>query len=338
MIRIGVDAMGGDLGLDATIAASLNIVKDFKDVEIVLYGKEEEIRPRLTSTERIEIVNCPKVLDMGEHDPVKAIRKDRFEASLCVLMNDAKAKKIDACITSGPTQCVVVAAHLLIRRLPQVERIALCPIIPNLDGHPRLLLDVGANVELRPEHISLLAQFASVVAREVLGYKEPKVGLLNIGAEEGKGRPVDKETYEVLKNNPLIKFYGNVEPNEVLNSPTEIIITDGFAGNVCMKTMEGTAKAMAKMLKEEIKASLGGMIGYLFMKKNLKRFAKRMDSKEIGGAMILGIGTPVVKAHGNSDSYAFYNAIKQGINMVKNDVIGHVLASLPSEEKDNGSN
>lgn len=338
MIRIGVDAMGGDLGLDATIAASLNIVKDFKDVEIVLYGKEEEIRPRLTSTERIEIVNCPKVLDMGEHDPVKAIRKDRFEASLCVLMNDAKAKKIDACITSGPTQCVVVAAHLLIRRLPQVERIALCPIIPNLDGHPRLLLDVGANVELRPEHISLLAQFASVVAREVLGYKEPKVGLLNIGAEEGKGRPVDKETYEVLKNNPLIKFYGNVEPNEVLNSPTEIIITDGFTGNVCMKTMEGTAKAMAKMLKEEIKASLSGMIGYLFMKKNLKRFAKRMDSKEIGGAMILGIGTPVVKAHGNSDSYAFYNAIKQGINMVKNDVIGHVLASLPSEEKDNGSN
>ena len=340
MIKIGVDAMGGDLGLNATIDASLKIINDYKDVEIYLYGKEEEIKPRLSlkSNERITIVNCPKVLDMGEHDPVKAIRKDRFEASLCVMMNDAKAKKIDACITSGPTQCVVVAAHLLIRRLPQVERIALCPIIPNLDGKPRLLLDVGANVELRPEHISLLAQFATVASKAVLGTKNPKVGLLNIGAEEGKGRPVDKETYEVLKNNKYINFYGNVEPNEVLNSPTEIIITDGFTGNVCMKTIEGTAKAMAKMLKEEIKSSIGGMIGYLFMKKNLARFAKRMDSKEIGGAMILGIGTPVIKAHGNSDSYAFYNAIKQGINMVKNEVINHIIESLPKEEDNNESN
>ena len=115
-------------------------------------------------------------------------------------------------------------------------------------------------------------------------------------------------------------------------SPTEIIINDGFTGNICMKTMEGTAKAMAKMLKEEIKATLGGKIGYLFMRKNLKNFAKRMDSKEIGGAMLLGVGCPVIKAHGNSDAYAFYNAIKQGIKMVSNDVIGHVLASLPSEE------
>lgn len=337
MIRIGVDAMGGDYGLDATIKASLDIIKNFKDVEIVLYGKEEEIKPRLTSNERIEIVNCPKVLDMGEHDPIIAIRKDRKEASLCVLMTDARNKKVDCVVTSGPTQCVVVAAHLLIRRLEQVERIALCPIIPNLDGKPRLLLDVGANTSLKPEHISLLAQFATVVAEKVLGYKNPKVGLLNIGAEEGKGREVDKETYEVLKNNSKINFCGNVEANEVLMSPTEIIINDGFTGNVCMKTMEGTAKAMAKMLKEEIKSSLGGKIGYLFMRKNLKRFAKRMDSKEIGGAMLLGLGTPVIKAHGNSDAYAFYNAIIQGINMVKNDVIGNVLASLPSEDG-NGTN
>ena len=338
MIKIGVDAMGGDLGLNATIKASLDIIRDYKDVEIVLYGKEDLIKPLLTNNERISIVDCPNVLDMGEHDPVRAIRREKNIASLCVLMNEAKEKKVDACITSGPTQCVVVAAHLLIRKLPQVERIALCPIIPNLDGKPRLLLDVGANVELKACHISLLAQFATVVAKAILGYNDPKVGLLNIGAEEGKGRPVDKETYELLKENKYINFYGNVEPNEVLMAPCQIIITDGFTGNVCMKTMEGTAKAMAKMLKEEIKASLGGKIGYLFMRKNLARFAKRMDSKEIGGAMILGIGTPVVKAHGNSDSYAFYNAIKQGINMVKNNVINHIIASLPSEDKVDGSN
>ncbi len=332
MIRIGVDAMGGDYGLDTTIKAACDIVKEYKDVTVVLYGKEDEIKSRLSDSTRIEIVNCPKVLDMGEHDPVKAIRRDRHEASLCVLMTDAKEKKVDCVVTSGPTQCVVVASHILIRRLPQVERIALCPIIPNLDGKPRLLLDVGANTSLRPEHISLLAQFATVAAKNVLGYENPRVGLLNIGAEEGKGRDIDKETYEVLKANKNINFYGNVEANEVLMSPTEIIINDGFTGNVCLKTMEGTAKAMSKMLKEEIKSSLGGKIGYLFMRKNLKRFAKRMDSKEIGGAMVLGLGTPVIKAHGNSDSYAFYNAIKQGINMVKTDVIGSVLASLPKEE------
>ena len=324
--------MGGDYGLDSTIKASLDIVKEYKDVTVVLYGKEEEISKRLTSRERIEIVNCPKVLDMGEHNPVFAIRKDKDEASLCVAMTDAKNKKIDCVVTSGPTQCVVVAAHLLIKKLKQVERIALCPIIPNLDGKPRLLLDVGANTSLRAEHISLLAQFATVVAEKVLGYSNPKVGLLNIGSEEGNGREIDKEAYEVLKNNKNINFYGNVEANEVLMSPTEIIINDGFTGNICMKTMEGTAKAMAKMLKEEIKATLGGKIGYLFMRKNLKNFAKRMDSKEIGGAMLLGVGCPVIKAHGNSDAYAFYNAIKQGIKMVSNDVIGHVLASLPSEE------
>lgn len=338
MIRIGVDAMGGDFGLNSTIKASEDIVKEYKDVTVVLYGKEEEIKKRLTTTERIEIVNCPKVLDMGEHNPILTIRKEKDEASLCVAMQAAKKKEVDCVVTSGPTQCVVVAAHLLIKRLPQVERIALCPIIPNLDGKPRLLLDVGANTSLRPEHISLLANFATVVAKNVLGYENPRVGLLNIGTEEGKGRDVDKETYDVLKANKFINFYGNVEANEVLMSPTEIIINDGFTGNICMKTIEGTAKAMAKMLKEEIKSSLGGKIGYLFMRKNLARFAKRMDSKEIGGAMILGLGCPVIKAHGNSDAYAFKNAIKQGIKMVKNDVIGHVLASLPSEDETNGTN
>lgn len=337
MIKIAVDAMGGDFGLDSTVSGAMEAIKRFKDIEIVLYGDETKIKERLTNNERISIVHTEEVLDMGEKDPVKAIRRLRDKASLCVAMTAAKNKEVDAVVTSGPTQCVVVGSHLLIRRLPQVERIALCPIIPNLDGNPRLLLDVGANVELRPEHISLLASFATVVAKEVLGYKKPKVGLLNIGSEPGKGRPVDKDAYYALAANEKIDFYGNVEANEILNCPTEIIINDGFTGNVCMKTMEGTAKAMAKMLKEEIKSSLGGKIGYLFMRKNLKRFAKRMDSSEIGGAMVLGIGVPVIKAHGNSDGYAFYNAIRQARNMVDKDVIGHVLSALPKEGESDGS-
>lgn len=332
MIKIAVDAMGGDYGVETTVLGSMQAVAKNKDIEITLYGDENKIKELLTNDERIKIVHCTDVLDMGEKDPVRAIRKMRTSASLCVAMNSAKEGNEDAVVTSGPTQCVVVASHLLIRRLPMVERIALCPIIPNFDGNPRLLLDVGANVELRPEHINLLANFASVVAKEVLGYKNPKVGLLNIGSEPGKGRPIDKETYELLAANKNINFYGNVEANEVLNSPTEIIINDGFTGNVCMKTIEGTAKNISKMLKQEIKASIWGKVGYLFMRKNLKRFAKRMDSSEIGGAMILGIGTPVIKAHGNSDAYAFSNAIRQAYEMVKKDVIGHVVKAM--EKKD----
>lgn len=331
MYKIGVDAMGGDYGVNTTVKGAMEAIQKFKDIEIVLYGKEKEITPLLTNKERITIKECADVLSMGEKDPVKAIRQMRNSASLCVLMNDAKEGLVDAVVTSGPTQCVVVGAHILIRRLKAVERIALCPIIPNLDGKPRLLLDVGANVELKPEHIVLLAKFSSIVAKRILGYESPKVGLLNIGSEPGKGRSVDKDTYYALQAELKDNFYGNVEANEVLNSPSEIIITDGFTGNVCMKTLEGTAKAMGKMLKEEIKSSLGGIIGYLFMKKNLKRFQKRMDSSEIGGAMILGVGVPVIKAHGNSEPYAFYNAIRQAYNMVKEEVIKHIIEASKEE-------
>lgn len=338
MIKIAVDAMGGDKGLDATVKASMDAVKAFDDIEINLYGDKEKIESLLTDKTRINVIPTTAVLDMGEKDPVKAVRHLRNDASLCVALSDAKKGLSDVVITSGPTQCVVVASHLLVRRLPQVERIALCPIIPNFDGHPRLLLDVGANIELRSEHINTLATLATICAKEVLGYENPRVGLLNIGSEPGKGREVDKEAYDLLKENKNINFYGNIEGNEVLNAPTEIIITDGFTGNVCMKTIEGAGKVFAKMLKQEIKSSLGGKIGYLFMRKNLKRFAKRMDSKEIGGAMILGVGVPVIKAHGNSDAYAFFNAIKQGREMVNKHFIEKITSALNKEDDSNGSN
>ncbi len=334
MIRIGIDANGGDLGVEATVPGAMKAVSLFKDIEIVLFGDESKIKPLLTNPERIKVVHTDVTMDMGEKDPISAVRHKK-DSSLCMAMYAAKNKEVDAVVTSGPTQCVVMAAHLIIRRLKQMERVALCPILPNLDGNPRLMLDVGANVELRPEHLGQFAIFASVAAKEVLGVKEPTVGLLNIGSEPGKGRLVDKETYYYLQDLKTIKFIGNVEPDQVVNCPSTIVVTEGYGGNICMKAIEGTAKNMAKMLKQEIKASLGGKIGYLFMKKNLKRFAKRMDSKEVGGAMIFGIGTPVVKAHGNSDGYAFCSAIKQVRTMVQSDLIRKVTEALPLEGKAN---
>lgn len=331
MIKIGIDANGGDKGVEATVPGAMRAITMFDDIEIVLFGDENKIKPLLTNSERISIVHTDKTMDMGEKDPVKAVRRGK-DTSLCMAMYAAKEGTVDAVVTSGPTQCVVMASHLIIRRLKQMDRVALCPLVPNLDGKPRLLLDVGANVELKPEHYGEFAIFATIAAKEVLGIDNPKVGLLNIGSEPGKGRLIDKDAYYHLCDLKQINFYGNVEPDQMVNCPTDIVVTDGYGGNICMKAMEGTAKNMAKMLKEEIKASLGGKIGYLFMKKNLKRFAKRMDSKEVGGAMIFGIGKPVVKAHGNSDGYAFSNAIKQVRQMVKSDLINKVVELLPEKD------
>lgn len=331
MIKIGVDANGGDKGVEATVPGAIRAVSLYKDIEIVLYGDENKIKPLLTNSERISIVHTEETMDMGEKDPIRAVRNNK-NSSLCMAMYAAKNGEVDAVVTSGPTQCVVMAAHLIIRRLKQMERVALCPILPNFDGNPRLLLDVGANVELKPEHLGQFAIFASVCAKEVFGIKEPRVGMLNIGSEPGKGRPIDKDSYYYLQDLKGINFCGNVEPDQMVNCPTDIVVCDGYTGNICMKSIEGTAKTMGKMLKQEIFSSAISSIGGLLAKKKLKNFAKRMDSKEVGGAMIFGIGKPVVKAHGNSDGYAFSNAIKQVRTMVQSNLIEKVVEALPKGE------
>ena len=168
MIRIAVDGNGGDYGLDTTVLGSMMAIKKFPNIEITIYGDEEKIKDLLTDSTRITVVDTKETISMGEKDPVHAIRRQK-DASLCLAMKACKNGEADACVTSGPTQCVVVGAHLIVRRLPQMERVALCPFVPNMDGHPRLLLDVGANVELRKEHLGSLAIFASVVSKEVLG-------------------------------------------------------------------------------------------------------------------------------------------------------------------------
>ena len=335
MIKIGIDANGGDFGVSTTVPAAIEAIKKYDDIEIVLFGDEEKIKPLLTDSTRITIVHTKETLSMGEKDPVRAVRKQK-ETSLVKALYAAKEGLVDAVVTNGPTQCVVMGAHLIIRRIPQMERVALCPIIPNFDGHPRLLLDVGANVELKPEHYAEFAIFATVTAKEILGIKEPTVGLLNIGSEPGKGREIDKLAFDVLSKTENIDFKGNVEPDKLIDCPTTIVVSDGYCGNIALKSLEGTAKGMGRMLKQEIKASVGGKIGYLFMRKNLKRFGKRMSTAEVGGAMILGIGKPVVKAHGNSDSKTYTSAIRQVREMVKCDLINKVIAALPKKEEVKG--
>lgn len=331
MIKIAIDALGGDYGLDTTVPAAMQAVKECPDIELYLYGDEEKISSMLTNKERIHVIHTTNVLDMGEHNAIRAVRNNR-DASLCMALRAGKNKEVDAVVSNGPTQCVVVGAHLIVRRLPGMSRVALCPVIPSLDGSGRLMLDVGANVNLEPEHLVELATYATVVAKEVFKMKNPRVGLLNIGTEPGKGREVDQKTYDLLEANENIEFFGNVETKEILSTPCEILLTDGFTGNMVMKTIEGTAKSVGVMLKEEIKKTFFGKIGYLFMRHNLDNFKKRVSPDDVGGAMILGIGTPVVKAHGSSDPVAYKNAILLARKMVEEKVIEKVVNKLPKDE------
>ncbi len=326
-IKIALDAMGGDIGVKANVEAALLAVKAFEDIELELFGDEEEINKHLKGHPRIRIKQAGSVIDMGEQNPISAIRNQR-DSSMVLAMRSVRALENQAVVSAGPTQALVVGAHLIIRRMERMHRVALAPIIPSLDERGRILLDVGANVELRPEHILELSIYASTVAKLYLKRENPTVGLLNIGDEEGKGREVDKETYNLLKSSNLINFVGNVEAKEILSTTADILVTDGFTGNIVLKSVEGTATALGEMLKSEIKSSLGGKIGYLFMRKNLKRFARRLDASEIGGTLIYGINAPVVKAHGSSDGFGLFNAIRQARLFVKEDIVNKVAAHL----------
>lgn len=327
MIKIAIDAMGGDNAPIEIVKGCDLALEAYPDIELVLFGNENEIKSLLKHKERVTIVNTTEVISMGEKDPVKAIRNNR-DSSMVKALYSAKNGETSAVVSAGPTQALIVGAHLVIKRMEKMHRVALAPIIPSVDQKGRILLDVGANIELRPEHMLELALYATVVSREYLGVEKPTVVLMNIGTEEGKGRDLEKETFKLLKENPQINFLGNIEGKEILTTEANIVLTDGYTGNVLMKTMEGTAKGMGNMLKEEIKSSFMGKIGYLFMKKNLKRFQKRMDASEIGGAMIFGIKAPVIKAHGSSNAYAFKNAIKQARQFVSNKVVEKVELAL----------
>ena len=320
MIKIAVDAMGGDFAPEQMVKGVNIAIKNNKDLHVNLYGKEEEIYKYLEKNDRVTVINANDKLDMGEKDPVSTIRRNK-ELSMVKAFQAVHDKECAGAVTAGPTQGAVVAAHLIVRRMKGMKRVALCPQLPNVFGKSRIMLDVGANTEIRPEHILQHAQYATVFYRETRGVEKPLVGLINIGTEPGKGRDQEKEVFKLLEEDPTINFYGNVEPKDVLTTECDILITDGFSGNLVMKTIEGTAKAVGTILKQEIKKSFSSKIGYLFMRKTFKNFKSTLNSEEVGGAVVFGVDGVVVKAHGNSSEYAFSKAIELCVKTVKGNVV-----------------
>ena len=324
-IKVAVDAMGGDFA-PKEIVEGVNIaIKEHPELEVKLYGDTEQINKYLVKSDRVEVVHAAEKLDMGEKDPVMAIRRGK-ELSMVKAFKAVHDKECLGAVTAGPTQGVVVAAHMIVKKLPGMARIALCPTLPLIGGKHRLLLDCGGNVEIRPEHLVQIAHFASSYLKSACGIEKPVVGLINIGSEPGKGREQDRITHQLLSEDPGINFYGNIEPKEMLHSECDILLAEGYQGNLVMKAIEGTAKAVGGVLKEEI--------GYvLFMKKTMDKFKKRMSADEVGGSLLFGVDGVIVKAHGSSSAYAFSKGIERCMEAIKSNFIETMRAKLEEENK-----
>ncbi len=330
MIKIAIDAMGGDFAPKEQIEGAMRAIREIPDIELTLYGDKASIMPFLTDDTRITIVQSDGVIDMGEKDPIRAIRSNR-KSSMAMSLSSVRNGDNDAVVSSGATQALIAGAHILVGRMKSMKRTAIAPVLPTVSHEPMILLDAGANLEIKPEFMLQQATFATVYAKEILGIENPQVGLINIGTETGKGRVLDQEVSALFESDPHINFYGNVEPKQVLEPPCHILISDGFTANIVMKTIEGTAKGMGKILKEEMAKGILGKIGLILSIKNLKRFKTRMSPEVIGGAMIYGLQGVVIKAQGSSKALGFYHAIKQAAYVVRQDVVNKVAQIIETE-------
>ena len=331
-MRILIDAMGGDHAPDAIVQGAIDAAKEF-DVQIVLVGRGEAILKSLSSLgmdtlpKGVEVANADDVVDMHD-DPATVVRR-RKDSSMVVGLRMLAEGQGDAMISAGSTGALLSAATLVVKRIKGIRRAAFCPEIPT--DNKTLLIDCGANAECTPEFLVQFAFLGATYAKKVPGKANPKVGLLNIGSEDSKGTPLQKEVYGLLQkahDQGLINFVGNVEARDVPLSAVDVVVADGFSGNILLKSIEGTASFMSGILKGMFKKNLLTKVAALLCKDGIKEFKKRMDYREVGGTMLLGITKPVVKAHGSSDARAIRSAVKQAMEAVRGDLTPDLQASM----------
>lgn len=329
MFKIGLDAMGGDFAPEQPVLGAYEAVEKFNDIEILLYGQADEIKKYMKEPhERIKIVYCEEVIPMDIKDPAMAIRKYK-DSSMVRACKDAKAGEIDAVVSAGATGALIAAGTLVVKRLKEVERPALAPVMPTIKANKyTILCDAGATSEAKPQYLYQNAKIASIYAKEVLHIQNPSVALLNIGTEEGKGTDLQKEAFKLIQADSSINFVGNMEGKTMISGEVDIIVADGYSGNIALKAVEGTSKSVFSLLKEELMSSTRGKVGALILKPIFSRIKKRMDASEVGGAMLLGVTAPVIKAHGSSDSLAIMNAIRQAREAVSQDVVNKISQAL----------
>ncbi|PKM89282.1 MAG: phosphate--acyl-ACP acyltransferase [Firmicutes bacterium HGW-Firmicutes-12] len=330
-MRIAIDAMGGDHAPDEIIKGSLAALEENKDLHIILVGKEAIIKPLVPldllagNNARIAIHNCEEVIGMNEH-PATAYRRKK-DASITIATKLVKEKKADAVVSAGSTGAQMVTGLFGLGRLKGVDRPAIVIALPTLNG-PKVMLDVGANADCKPENLVQFAQMGSRYAQEIMGIKKPQVGLVNIGEEETKGNELTIKTYELLKENKRIDFKGNIEGRDILAGKADVMVCDGFVGNIILKVIEGTAGTLFSLLKEEFTRDLKSKTAAFFLKPGLKKLKGRLDYAEYGGAPLLGVNGVSIICHGSSKAAAIKNAIRVAQDCVRNNFVQSLQDSI----------
>ncbi|MGE5342130.1 MAG: phosphate acyltransferase PlsX [Candidatus Omnitrophota bacterium] len=328
-MRVAVDAMGGDAAPEVVIRGAIGSLKENDDLSILLVGKEKEIRKefkknRIDIPERLEIIDALEHVQMREH--FFSYWKKREKTSIRKALELINEKKAEAMISAGNTGAIMAMAKEALGNLKPIDRPALALIIPTLTGHT-LLVDVGANVNSKPRHLVQFALMGKIFLENVMNIPNPKIALMSIGEEEEKGNELIKTTYQLLKAMD-INFIGNVEGRDVFMGEADLIVTDGFTGNIALKVSEGVVDVMMSLLQQEIRSSILARIGFFLLKSSIKRVKKKMDYSEYGGALLLGVNGIVIIGHGSSNEKAIQSAIHMGKRFIKENVLEKITGEI----------
>ena len=326
---IALDAMGGDHAPDATVGGAVRALRRFEDISMILTGPKDRIEALLAGADdvrrRIEIVDCDEVITMDEH-PMMAVRK-KVNSSMVQAMLAVREKRAGAAVSAGSTGALLACGMLRVGRIPGIERPALAPVLPGENG-PFLLIDSGANVDCQPKYLTQFGLMGSVYMSAVMGVKEPKVGLVNIGTETEKGNKLTKETFQMMSAQTSYRFAGNCEAREVPTGDFDVVVADGFDGNIILKYTEGIVSVLLGMIKKNLKSSVRTTIGAFLCKPGFRKLKKNLDYNAYGGAPLLGVEGAIVKAHGSSGDEAIANAIRQAREMLVGEVVEKIRSGL----------
>ncbi|HBF6333101.1 TPA: phosphate acyltransferase PlsX [Clostridioides difficile] len=337
-MKIVIDGMGGDNAPKSNVEGAVNAIKEYQ-VDLIITGDKDLLEKEFSNYEfdrnKLEIVHTTEIIE-NEDKPVKAIRSKK-DSYMVVALNLVKEGKADAIISAGNTGALLAGGLFVVGRIKGIDRPCLCSAIPNVKRGMTLIADCGANADCKPKNLVEFAAMSNIYSRKVLGLENPKVALANVGLEEGKGNDLVKRSYEEIKKLDL-NFIGNVEAREVINAYTDIIICDGFTGNILLKSAEGVALSVMSLIKETFMASTKSKIGALLIKDDLRKLKSFIDYSEYGGAPLLGLNGGVIKAHGSSDAKAIKNAINQGIKFSKGKVVEDINQFISKYNEENKNN
>ena len=335
-MKILLDVMGGDYAPDEMIKGAVEAADGLESEKIILIGNEKTIKEKVKEiygkedvsdvNHKLVIKNATEVIT-NEESPTEAI-KHKKDASMVVGFQMLKDGEGDVLVSAGSTGAFMAGGLLKVGRIKGIDRPALCPMLPTYDGKGFMLIDSGANTNCRPTNLLQFAEMGSIYMKQVFGRENPKIGLLNIGAEEGKGNDLLKESYVRLQEDSKVDFYGNIEGRYIFDGDVDVVVTDGLTGNVTLKTIEGMGATVNKMLKEELFKNPWTKFLSLLLKPALKSFKKRMDYSEYGGALLLGINKPMVKCHGSAKAKLVKITLKQAEDFAKNKVVETIKENI----------